>query len=188
VVREQPTGAEPPERGADPQPSTAADDEEESEVLAVKGSPARTDQGEPARGVSSAPSYERATAEAASIALRSQPASVRLARRFVRAWMGNMAASRLGEDAQLAVSELVTNAIRHSVVSALHISWVEGCVRLEVDDHGGDEPKPVRTPKATSLSGRGLLIVDQIASRWGYESLPGGGKRVWCELCPDDTP
>jgi anti-sigma regulatory factor (Ser/Thr protein kinase) len=182
VVREQPTGAEPPERGADA-PSSEAD-EEEPEGLAVKGSTG-TDPGEAPRGAGPQ-SDERATTEAASIALRSQPASVRLARRFVRAWLGDGVPSRLGDDAQLAVSELVTNAIRHSVVSALHVSRVGDCVRLEVDDHGGDEPRPVRTPRAASLSGRGLLIVDQIASRWGYEALPGGGKRVWCELCPDE--
>jgi hypothetical protein len=31
-------------------------------------------------------------------------------------------------------------------------------------------------------AGRGLLIVDQLASRWGVQHRAEGGKVIWCEL------
>lgn len=123
------------------------------------------------------------TGEVASMALRSEPASVGLARRFVRSWLGAAATSPLGEDLQLVASELVTNAVRHSVLSALRLSRRERCVRLEVDDEGGGVPTPPTRPEPTAASGRGLLIVERVVTRWGWKRLPGGGKRVWCELC-----
>ncbi|HWG94645.1 MAG TPA: ATP-binding protein, partial [Mycobacteriales bacterium] len=56
-----------------------------------------------------------------------------------------------------------------------------GGVRLEVvDGHAGRVPV-VRQPDADAEGGRGLVIVQALAARWGSERL-SAGKRVWCEL------
>jgi anti-sigma regulatory factor (Ser/Thr protein kinase) len=130
----------------------------------------------------SEPGFEDATT--ASLALRSEPASVRLARRFVDRWLGSAADSQFGEDVQLVTSELVTNAVRHSSLSGLRLSRNGDCVLLEVDDDGGHSvPRIADQVPPTAPSGRGLVIVDRLVQRWGWRDLPGGGKRVWCELC-----
>ena len=44
---------------------------------------------------------------------------------------------------------------------------------------GTPEPQP---PSATEEHGRGLVLVDAVASAWGLDVLPGSGKVVWAEL------
>lgn len=54
-------------------------------------------------------------------------------------------------------------------------------LRVQVSDAGSGFPKPrIGTPSAKALGGRGLLIVDRVASRWGV--TPGRPTRVWFEL------
>jgi len=122
------------------------------------------------------------------IALRSEPASVRLARRFVDTWLGDDADGHLAEDLQLVTSELVTNAIRHSSLVGLRLSRRDGCVVLEVDDDGGGPPVLADDMSTTAVSGRGLLIVERVSDRWGWRRMADGGKRVWCELCQGGSP
>ena len=87
------------------------------------------------------------------------------------------------QDAVLLVSELVTNAVRHQGTAGgieMAIAVAGGRVRVEVLDPGNGFPKPsVSEPPPDSLGGRGLLIVDRVASRWGVSSGPS---RVWFEL------
>ncbi|MDQ1723403.1 MAG: hypothetical protein QOG52_431, partial [Frankiaceae bacterium] len=84
--------------------------------------------------------------------------------------------------AELVVSELVTNALLHAgppvVVRVADLG--DGDVRLEVHDTG--RTLPVR-PLADGggMTGRGLALVDALASRWGVEPLHDG-KVVWAEL------
>ncbi|MFI9081279.1 ATP-binding protein [Streptomyces sioyaensis] len=57
-------------------------------------------------------------------------------------------------------------------------------LRIEVTDTRGDQ-LPVRTPNAGGLlaeSGRGLLLVAELADRWGVEEGPVPCKTVWAEL------
>jgi serine/threonine-protein kinase RsbW len=56
-----------------------------------------------------------------------------------------------------------------------------GRVRVEVTDPGSGFSKPrVGPPAPDALGGRGLLIVDRLATRWGVSS--GSPTRVWFEL------
>jgi anti-sigma regulatory factor (Ser/Thr protein kinase) len=121
--------------------------------------------------------------QSVTLALRSEPASVRIARRFVDRWLGSAADSQFGEDIQLVASELVTNAVRHSSLAGLRLSRDGDCVILEVDDHSQGEPRIAEELSPAAASGRGLVIVDRLVSRWGWRPLPDGGKRVWCEVC-----
>ncbi|MDX3453598.1 ATP-binding protein [Streptomyces sp. ME02-8801-2C] len=96
------------------------------------------------------------------------------------------------EAAELVLSELVTNALRVPVPSDRQVgvriarSLAEGLLRLEVSDAGSGLPQ-VRTPGDEETCGRGLLLVEALAHRWGVEDRVGGvGKTVWAELKAPD--
>ncbi|MGH2842911.1 MAG: ATP-binding protein [Solirubrobacteraceae bacterium] len=82
---------------------------------------------------------------------------------------------------KLMVSELATNCIRHTN-SRFEVTIVATpCeIRVLATDLGTGEPV-LRSPMPTDLSGRGLRIVDMLATDWGYE-LSGSGKTVWFAL------
>ncbi len=84
-------------------------------------------------------------------------------------------------DLLLCVSEVVTNAVRHAgPPHSLRLSQAGDTLRVEVAD---SEPQaPIlnqQDPLATS--GRGLRILDQLATRWGSEPTEDG-KAVWFEF------
>jgi anti-sigma regulatory factor (Ser/Thr protein kinase) len=90
-------------------------------------------------------------------------------------------------DAVLLVSELVTNAIRHTLSARIlcGIGMVsEGCVRLEVHDHDySGRGLPRREPGPDDEGGRGLLLVEELSDTWGVDrSRLTGGNAVWATL------
>lgn len=96
------------------------------------------------------------------------------------------------EVGELVLSELVTNALRVRVlndqlVGVRIVRLVdEGVLRLEVSDAGEGKPE-VRRPDENETCGRGLLLVEALAHRWGYERRACGiGKTVWAELKAPD--
>lgn len=112
------------------------------------------------------------------------PKAPALARRTVADWLAGVLSPMRVEDAKLLVSELVTNAVRHpSQVGqiGLEVGVAARRVRVEVSDPGGGFSRPPANPPPTDATGgRGLLIVDRLASRWGV--TPGARTRVWFEL------
>jgi signal transduction histidine kinase len=85
------------------------------------------------------------------------------------------------DDAELIVSELVTNAIDADCGGAqLTVTVEAGVVRIEVEDDASGLPQPADAG-SNDERGRGLAIVAALSTRWGYERL-GRGKRVWAEL------
>jgi anti-sigma regulatory factor (Ser/Thr protein kinase) len=90
----------------------------------------------------------------------------------------------LVDDVTLLVSELVTNAVTHgeggiSVVIATDADRV----RVEVTDKGNKAPDDlVQMPTASAPKGRGLAIVDHLATEWGVTPLEENGKTVWFEI------
>ena len=106
------------------------------------------------------------------------------ARRAVAGWLKDALDPRRLEDAKLLVSELVTNAVRHprsNGLIELEVAVASKRVRIEVSDPGAGFSKPrVGAPPHDTVGGRGLLIVDRVASRWGV--TPGRRTRVWFEL------
>jgi anti-sigma regulatory factor (Ser/Thr protein kinase) len=112
--------------------------------------------------------------------------SVAAARRLVR---GELAAhpeiptqrSDFVDAASLLVSELVTNAIVHARTDVeLRLLADDHMLRAEVSDGNPAFPSP-RRPMGLAGTGRGLLLMDDLASRWGVEPS-GAGKTVWFEL------
>ncbi|MBW1603099.1 ATP-binding protein [Streptomyces sp. JJ66] len=104
-------------------------------------------------------------------------------------------AQSVGETGELVLSELVTNALRaqapHDRQVGVHITCSDSgtLLRLEVSDAGAGMPH-VRAPGDHETCGRGLLLVEALAHRWGVEGRAGGiGKTVWAELTtPDHAP
>jgi two-component sensor histidine kinase len=111
-----------------------------------------------------------------------------LARRRVRDLFADL------PDAQQAVAvllthELVTNAVQHpqrrrgDEEIEVRLSRTEQLLRVEVVD---DDPGPLPPPRRRSEPsehGMGLVLVDDLATRWGSETTDdGGGKVVWFEL------
>jgi anti-sigma regulatory factor (Ser/Thr protein kinase) len=89
--------------------------------------------------------------------------------------------ARAVADAELLVSELVTNSVRHT-----GSEWIDVVVtvssqtlRVEVSDDDGSEVIRSRTPGADG--GWGLMLVAGLATRWGVDHQ-GTGKTIWAEL------
>jgi anti-sigma regulatory factor (Ser/Thr protein kinase) len=85
------------------------------------------------------------------------------------------------DDLALAVSELVTNAIRHGGEPVtLTIVPKDGVVRVEVTD---GSPALLSAPEPGELDPgrRGLRLVAAVCRDWGWHPLDGG-KCVWCEV------
>jgi Histidine kinase-like ATPase domain len=91
----------------------------------------------------------------------------------------------LNESAELVVSELVTNAVAasHSLeqISPIRMWLLADTVRALILVWDGNPQLPVRLAvDAAAESGRGLLLVEAISSRWGSYATPQtGGKAVW---------
>src|SRR4051812_26399825 len=111
----------------------------------------------------------------------------RIARTVVLGCLADRVASSVLDDAQLLVTELVTNSVRHSgapegddVVVRIHV-WRDMC-RLEVEDHGRDGGIAPRPPDRAAGSGMGLNLVQMLSQRWGVIRPPDGPTRVWAQL------
>lgn len=128
------------------------------------------------------------------VELSAENTAPKRARRHVRAVL-----TRWGSDqdtldaAELAVTELVTNAVLHTgnephdaepVILTLRRS--ELSLVIEVWDHDQHPPVARRSgPNATN--GRGMAVVAAVSTRWSWFATPPVGKVVWCELRLDTT-
>jgi anti-sigma regulatory factor (Ser/Thr protein kinase) len=95
------------------------------------------------------------------------------------------AADEVLDDITLIVSELVSNAVKHGKPEIeLRMRMNPLLIDISVLDHGPQVlPAEIMAPDAWATSGRGLSIVDRLASDWGVEPLAGGtGKTVWARL------
>jgi anti-sigma regulatory factor (Ser/Thr protein kinase) len=80
------------------------------------------------------------------------------------------------DDAQLVLSELLSNAIRYAPAlpaGEVRVTWWidKAGIHLEVTDGCGEtEPHRVSDPHPESIGGRGLAIVDVLTSDWGVRT------------------
>jgi anti-sigma regulatory factor (Ser/Thr protein kinase) len=103
------------------------------------------------------------------------------ARLLLRGW--GVTDDDLLDRVELVVSELVSNAVRHTEgASTLELSLDTTSVTAAVTDSNPEHPA-VREA-AYAGGGRGLPIVDDMSSSWGSEPAPGG-KRVWARFDND---
>jgi anti-sigma regulatory factor (Ser/Thr protein kinase) len=112
------------------------------------------------------------------------------ARSEVTAWLEQDAApATLIHDAQLLVSELVTNCVRHADISQRQPLRLTGSLRgatfrLEVHDDGIHGTVAGRPPRPDYAGGFGLDLVAQLSSAWGVER-DAYGTTVWLELAAE---
>ncbi|WNM35667.1 ATP-binding protein [Streptomyces sp. Li-HN-5-11] len=90
------------------------------------------------------------------------------------------------DPAELIVAELAANAATHGRVQGrdfrLTLYVVGDTLRIEVTDTRGDHLPHLTAPSPDADSGRGLLLVDALADRWGVAPGPRPRKTVWAEL------
>lgn len=86
------------------------------------------------------------------------------------------------DDAQLLVSELVTNAVRHGGPPIVLLVRCDGTsdMQIRVSD-GNVEPPQMQDPEVLDEGGRGLMLVDLISEDWGVDTSDDG-KVVWFQL------
>ncbi|MFF3350046.1 SpoIIE family protein phosphatase [Streptomyces sp. NPDC002779] len=109
------------------------------------------------------------------------PVEVGRARAVVREQLHDWGLARLADLTELLVSELVTNALRHSHGRPVALRLVRGDTLLcEVDDDDHELPTLMNAGAGDEL-GRGLRVVSTLAREWGT-SRTGAGKTVWFEL------
>jgi GAF domain-containing protein/anti-sigma regulatory factor (Ser/Thr protein kinase) len=112
--------------------------------------------------------------------LAGDPIAVSQARQFVRTVMTDQAPD-LVDDVELAMSELVTNAVLHTDSDIMvRLLSDDRQVRIEVYDGSAASPLRIR-PGIGSTTGRGLALVGSLASNWGVDSGPAG-KVIWAEI------
>ncbi|URM89276.1 ATP-binding protein [Streptomyces sp. MRC013] len=127
-----------------------------------------------------------------AMAFTSSPRGARLARRLVShrldTW-GHPYGGRANDALTLITAELTANAVRHGHVPGrdFHVRLAHGtdALRIEVSDTRTERvPVPCdREPPGDAESGRGLLVVAELATRWAVAPREGApGKTVWAEL------
>ncbi|MFI2430295.1 ATP-binding protein [Streptomyces sp. NPDC018693] len=119
-----------------------------------------------------------------SVQLPTTPRGARLARELameqLRYWRFEL------DPARQIVAELTANAVTHGGVPGrdfLLLMYVIGdTLRIEVTDTRSDRLPHPQTPPPTAESGRGLLLVEALATRWGTTPGPHPRKTTWAEV------
>lgn len=141
------------------------------------------------------PAVPPAAAHEFEMRFTSSPGGARLARRLVSqrldTW-GHPYDSAVNETVTLIAAEFCANAVTHGRLPGrdfhLRLAIAAAVIRVEVSD-ARTERQPLLTrddSPAEAESGRGLLLVEALASRWDTGPLhPAPGKTVWAEVdCP----
>ncbi|WP_239542853.1 ATP-binding protein [Micromonospora terminaliae] len=113
-------------------------------------------------------------------------AAAREARALVADGCARWGVPELAEPASIAVTEMVNNVVAHAgTPMTVRVAPRDSTLHLAVRDHSGRRPAYAGLAPVTSTGGRGLLLIDTVARRWGSTPLPDG-KVVWCVLHAED--
>ncbi|GGS79416.1 ATP-binding protein [Streptomyces cinerochromogenes] len=125
-----------------------------------------------------------------------EPQSAKRARSLVATALSTWGIGDLLDAGTLIVDELVTNAIDHTRSRTVRVvirRVTRDRVRIGVADTSREVPG-AGMPDEDCEGGRGLVLVDALSDRWGYDLHPTW-KLVWAELrsheptaCPEDLP
>ncbi|MEU7281680.1 SpoIIE family protein phosphatase [Streptomyces sp. NPDC045431] len=117
---------------------------------------------------------------------QADPQGLSEARAVVRRALRDWGMREFADDAELVTGELLGNVLLHTEGGAVLTLEVlpepVRRVRLAVQDRSSAWPRR-RSPGEAATGGRGLLLLDALALRWGVEPR-GEGKAVWCEIGP----
>ncbi|WP_051704940.1 MULTISPECIES: ATP-binding protein [unclassified Streptomyces] len=125
------------------------------------------------------------------LALAADPEHISTARRQVAAHLRCWDLDHLVDDATLITSELVTNAVLYGLAETIMVhlakcgTATDPQLLITVTDECPAEAMPeVASPASSDEHGRGLYILQCLASRWGT-ATGHGGKLVWATLAVD---
>ncbi|GAA1886297.1 hypothetical protein GCM10009753_13480 [Streptantibioticus ferralitis] len=117
------------------------------------------------------------------------PRAPGIARDTLRSVLTRHGLPELIDKAVLLTSELTTNAFRYAEgCVSVRLDWRHPVLRVSVCDTNPELPTPfAASPEEDMIGGRGLLILDLLADRWGgyaidKEPFGVGGKLIWFEL------
>jgi two-component sensor histidine kinase len=125
-----------------------------------------------------------------ALSIEARPTAPRQARLHARKVISGWGLHDQADTVELVVSELVTNAVRASADSGgrsqdgvprvrLRLATDRTLTLVEVWDENPGLPAPVQ-PDLDDESGRGLVLVEALCERWGWElSRDRRGKLVW---------
>ena len=114
------------------------------------------------------------------VALPRTAAAAATAREHVRAGFADVMGPERFADLQLAVTELVVNAVNHGTGDIrLRLRLEDGRLYGEVIDEGGGFEHAIRERSPSDVTGRGLGIVAALADTWGIHD---GSTHVWFAL------
>ncbi|WP_345624167.1 ATP-binding protein [Streptomyces ziwulingensis] len=111
------------------------------------------------------------------------PAEVRLLRRAAAAQLWQWGVPQAVEEAELVVTELATNVIKHvgeGTSATLILEWDSGLLRVEMHDKSPSVPT-LSGAGCNDECGRGLHLLAALSVGWGTV-LTAVGKSVWCEI------
>ncbi|MCX3060442.1 ATP-binding SpoIIE family protein phosphatase [Streptomyces beihaiensis] len=122
---------------------------------------------------------------------QAQPERIADARQQLRELLHDWTDDDQLDSAVLLISEMVTNVLVHTDGDALMVAEVTSGggprrLRVEVADASDDLPHR-RRPGELASSGRGLVLMELLAERWGVDPR-GEGKSIWFELHEPDKP
>ncbi|MEU2668054.1 ATP-binding protein [Streptomyces sp. NPDC007164] len=124
------------------------------------------------------------------LALPNTSSAAKLSRDFIASLLTVSRHRGLVDDARLCVTEVVTNAHRHTRTPLIRVRVIvqrkQVTVSVADDDHWAlPEPPAFRDLRGEQEGGRGLLLVEQLALAWGMSVLGGCfpyRKAVWFTL------
>jgi anti-sigma regulatory factor (Ser/Thr protein kinase) len=104
-------------------------------------------------------------------------------RRWARQWTVQHAPVYADPDSVvLVMTEMVTNAICHAAGPLeVELARDSRVMVVGVSDRSQALPRPLMA-ETEAEGGRGLILLERLASRWGVRTHPQGGKTVWCEF------
>ncbi|HSA50217.1 MAG TPA: ATP-binding protein [Yinghuangia sp.] len=122
-----------------------------------------------------------------------EPSTAEIGRNLVRDVLRVWRLDVLADRAELIVTELIANAVRHAPCDEIRLIVGRPSptrVRIGLVDQEPSRHPVVRRASGDDESGRGLLLIDAVSDRWGYD-LHGSGRRprakeVWAELRVQD--
>ncbi|MEV0805871.1 ATP-binding protein [Micromonospora sp. NPDC050200] len=112
--------------------------------------------------------------------------AARQAREMVADGCARWGVPQLTEPGCTAVTEMVNNVVAHArTAMTIRLAPRDSSLHVAVRDHSPRQPAYAGLAPLTSTGGRGLLLIDTVARRWGSTPVPGG-KVVWCVLYAED--
>lgn len=120
----------------------------------------------------------------------SDPVSLKIPSRAEYVLLARLVVSQVGQlagfgpedvyDLKLAVTEAVTNVIRHATVGSFEVEYrvLAGAVEITVKDAGGGFEVEGLSPTPDAQGGFGMTIIRSLVDEVNLESIPGGGTRL----------